>query len=76
METGGNLFLPRSPKDVGNIYSQIATELASQYVLGYLRTGTSDGDWRRVTVLLQRPHLQARTRTGYYTATARRGVPI
>ncbi len=70
-ETGGRLFLAKRPEDLSNVYTQIADELTSQYVLGYLsRNERRDGGWRRVAVRVHQPQLQARTRAGYY-ATAR-----
>lgn len=71
-ETGGRLFLPKRPADVADVYTEIANELTSQYVLGYLSSNGAapTGDsWRRVAVRVRRPNLQARTRAGYY-ATA------
>lgn len=65
--TGGRLFLPKRPTDLAEVYTQIANELTSQYVLGYLSNSAgADGGWRRVAVRVQRPNLQARTRAGYY----------
>jgi Ca-activated chloride channel family protein len=69
-ETGGRLFMPKRPLDLADVYTQIANELTSQYVIGYLSTNTrADGAWRRISVRIQRPNLQARTRAGYYAAT-------
>lgn len=69
-ETGGRLFLPKRPMDLVDVYTQIANELTSQYVIGYLSSNArADGAWRRIAVRVQRPNLQARTRAGYYAAT-------
>ena len=69
-ETGGRLFQPKRPTDLLDVYTQIANELTNQYIVGYLSTnGGADGAWRRVAVRVNRPNLQARTRTGYYAAT-------
>lgn len=66
-ETGGRLFTPKRPEDLSNVYPQIAQELTTQYVLGYLsRNERRDGGWRTIAVRLRRPQLVARTRTGYY----------
>jgi Ca-activated chloride channel family protein len=68
-ETGGRLFLPKRSTDLADVYTQIANELTSQYVLGYLSNSAgADGGWRRVAVRVHRPNLQARTRAGYYAA--------
>lgn len=69
-ETGGRLFLPKRPVDLVDVYTQIANELTNQYVIGYLSSNArADGAWRRITVRVLRPNLQARTRAGYYAAT-------
>jgi Ca-activated chloride channel homolog len=66
-ETGGRLFTANQPSELANVYGQIADELTTQYVLGYLSSnGRKDGDWRSTTVSVRRPNLQARTRPGYY----------
>jgi len=67
VETGGQLFTAKQPSELANVYGQIADELTTQYVLGYLSTnGKKDGDWRSTTVRVRRPNFQARTRPGYY----------
>ena len=67
LETGGQLFTAKQPTELANVYAQIADELTTQYVLGYLSTnGKRDGDWRSTTVRVRRPNFQARTRPGYY----------
>jgi Ca-activated chloride channel homolog len=69
-ETGGRLFLPKRPADLADVYTQIATELSNQYVVGYLSSNMrADGAWRRIAVRVLRPNLYARTRAGYYAAT-------
>lgn len=68
-ETGGRLFTPKRPEDLSNVYAQIADELTSQYLLGYLsRNERRDGGWRSIAVRLRRSQLQARTRAGYYAS--------
>jgi Ca-activated chloride channel family protein len=68
-ETGGRLFMLKRPIDLIDVYSQIANELTNQYIVGYLSSNTGgDGAWRRVSVRVSRPNLQARTRAGYYAA--------
>ena len=70
-ETGGRLFLPKRPADLADVYTEIANELTSQYVLGYLSSNAAApmGDsWRRVAVRVRRPNLQARTRAGYFAS--------
>ena len=64
-ETGGRLFLAKRPEDLSDVYTTIADELTSQYVLGYLsRNERRDAGWRSIAVRVHRPQLQARTRAG------------
>lgn len=67
-ETGAVPFFPADVKDLGKVYSAIATELASQYSIGYVPTNArGDGKYRRVIVrVANRPELTPRTRTGYF----------
>ncbi len=66
-QTGGRVFFPRRVDDLHSIYSQIADELASQYLLGYTsKNGRHDGNWRRVVVRVNRTGVQARTKQGYF----------
>jgi VWFA-related protein len=69
-ETGGRLFLPKNADALSGIYNDIADELASQYVLGYVSANTSTrSGWRTVSVRVARPGLHARTRPGYYAGS-------
>jgi Ca-activated chloride channel family protein len=65
-DTGGRMFTARQGNELAGVYSAIADELTSQYVLGYLSTAKADGAFRRISVRVARPGLQARTRAGYY----------
>jgi VWFA-related protein len=68
-ETGGRLFLPKSADALSGIYQDIADELASQYVLGYVSNNRSArSGWRTLSVRAGRPELHARSRPGYYAA--------
>ena len=70
-ETGGRAFFPSSVAELGGIYQQISEELANQYTLAYTSRNTvRNGAWRRLTVRLARPGLQARTRRGYFGPSA------
>jgi VWFA-related protein len=64
-ETGGRVFLPKRSEDLADVYTQVANELANQYVLGFLSTNHGSG-WRRLVVQVRRPNMQVRTRAGYY----------
>jgi Ca-activated chloride channel homolog len=66
-ETGGRVFFPARIEDLAGVYSRIADELASQYVLGYIsKNPRHDGAWRRLAVRVDRPGATARTRQGYF----------
>jgi VWFA-related protein len=69
-DTGGRMFLPKTASELSGIYGEIADELASQYVLGYVSNGARPG-WRAISIRLGRPDLRARARTGYFAATPR-----
>ncbi len=66
-DTGGRAFFPTRIEDLAGVYTQIADELASQYVLGYIsKNPKRDGAWRRIVVRVDRPAAVARTRQGYF----------
>lgn len=66
-ETGGRLYMPARLEDLGRAYSQVASDLRSQYTLGYLTKAEPDGRWRSLKVRVRggRP-LVVRTRAGFY----------
>ena len=70
VETGAMPFFPSRPEELDAVYSAIATELASQYSIGYVPQNVrTDGKYRRVVVkVANRPELKSRTRTGYFLA--------
>jgi len=71
-ESGGSAFAPARIKDLSDVYEQIASELKSQYNLGYISTNTeTDGAWRRIQVLCNRSGQEVRTRNGYYAPRRR-----
>jgi len=65
-ETGAQAFFP-APTGLKGVYATIASELASQYSIGYVpANGQTDGTFRRVNVqVVTRPDLRSRTRLGY-----------
>lgn len=74
-ETGGRIFMPALPRDLGGVYGEIADELSHQYWLAYVPPPPT-GNFRRVAVrILSQPTLQARTRSGYYARASRLGTP-
>jgi Ca-activated chloride channel homolog len=69
-QTGGRAFFPTRVEDLAGIYTQIADELANQYLVGYLpKNARQDGAWRRVAVRVGREGLTARTKQGYFAPT-------
>ncbi len=71
-ETGGRVFFPARIEELSGVYSRVADELASQYVLGYIsKNPKRDGAWRRINVRIDRPGTTARTRQGYFAPAGR-----
>lgn len=73
-ETGAQAFFPLEASALKGVYASIASELASQYSIGYVPVnGQADGTFRRVNVqVVTRPELRSRTRAGYTAAGATR----
>jgi Ca-activated chloride channel family protein len=66
-QTGGRTFFPQIARDLAAVYGEIKAELSSQYSLAYESTNTRrDGQFRHVTVRVERAGIIARTRPGYY----------
>jgi Ca-activated chloride channel family protein len=65
-ETGAQAFSP-SPSELKSVYRSIATEVASQYSIGYVpKDARAGGRFRRVVVqIVTKPGLRLRTRPGY-----------
>jgi VWFA-related protein len=74
-ETGGLAFAPETINDLAGVYEAIATELKSQYSLGYVSTNTkADGGFRRVQILCDVPGAEVRTRPGYHAPRVSRAA--
>ncbi|MGH9319582.1 MAG: VWA domain-containing protein [Vicinamibacteria bacterium] len=66
-ETGGQWFFPGQIQELDSAYERIATELKSQYNIGYVSNNPKrDGSWRRVVVQTSFPDFLVRTKLGYY----------
>lgn len=70
-DTGGELFLPSSARDIPKIFDKILAELNARYTVGYVSTNpAADGRFRKVEVKLVKPDAnkgaKVRTRPGYY----------
>jgi Ca-activated chloride channel family protein len=71
-QTGGRVFFPTRIEELNTVYSQIADELANQYLIGYTsKNGRRDGAWRRIVVRANRPGVEARTKQGYFAPSAK-----
>jgi hypothetical protein len=73
-ESGARAFTVVDVASLADTSASIAEELASQYVLGYLRgPATADRSWHQVAVRVPgHPHVVARTRPGYAAGRASR----
>lgn len=70
-ETGGRAWFPEHIGQLAGVYDQIASELASQYTIGYAsKNSRRDGAWRRIVVRVKRDNVTARTKQGYYAPSA------
>jgi len=66
-ETGGRIYLPMSQRDLLGAYSEVATEIKSQYIINYIPSNTArDGRFRRVRVKCTNPNYRTYSRGGYY----------
>jgi Ca-activated chloride channel family protein len=68
-ETGARAFFPDAAADLQSVYDTVASELASQYALGYVsRNPIRNGAWRRLVVRVGAAvqGVRPRTRTGYF----------
>ncbi len=67
--TGGQVFFPRSVRDLDRVYEQVVAGIRAQYTLGYVSTNTAaDGAWRRVEVKAAKDGrtYRVRARKGYF----------
>lgn len=79
-ETGGEAYFPRArtgPKDeaadeaslldLNTVFTRLASELRTQYTLGFYSTNEArDGAFRKLSVRVKKAGYTARARTGYY----------
>ena len=69
-DTGGEVFLPESLKDLAPVCERIARDIRNQYTLAYVPTNRKrDGTYRAIQVKASgqsRGHLSVRTRAGYF----------
>ena len=69
-DSGGRAFHVQDIAQLPAVYQQIADELANQYTMGYSsKNPKRDGAWRRIVVRVNRPAVNARTKSGYFAPT-------
>lgn len=66
-ETGAQAFFPETLRELKGVYDAIASELSSQYSIGYSPANArADGRFRRIVVrLMNKPAFTSRARAGY-----------
>jgi VWFA-related protein len=70
-ETGGRTFFPVKDDDLEVSFQQIATELRSQYSIGYISTNKKkDGTYREIEVKTRGKDYKILHRKGYYSPRA------
>lgn len=66
-QTGGRVLYPGTFGELGNVYLEVAQELANQYAVGYVPyNALKDGKYRNVRVTVDRAEVRISTRPGYY----------
>src|SRR5262245_18172132 len=64
-----------SLKELDRIFSSLAEQLRTQYVLGFFSINEKrDGSFRKLAVRIKKPDYSARARTGYYAPNELAGV--
>lgn len=67
--TGGEAYFPKSASRLSEVCKRIATDIRSQYTLGYMPSNQKkDGSYRKIRVSVETPNLgraSVRTRSGY-----------
>lgn len=66
--TGGEVFTPKTFRDLAPIYDGLLDELAAQYVIGYIPGEDPKPGEHRLRVEVNRPGAKARHRRGYRVA--------
>jgi Ca-activated chloride channel homolog len=79
--TGGRAFFPKKEVDLKTAFSEIETELRTQYLVAYSSTNKNrDGKFRQMRIEVTNPELRAlqlklRHRPGYYAKRLTTSVP-
>jgi len=68
-ETGGHMFEVTKKENTDQIYTTIAEELRSQYILGYTpdKSVADSGGYHRIALTAKKKDLYVQTRQGYYS---------
>lgn len=65
-QTGGAAYIPRSVSDLEDAFTQIAADLAQQYVLSYYPAADKrDGKYHVLAVRVKQPNARVRARKGF-----------
>jgi len=67
--SGGRSYFQSDPRELSATLTSIATELRSQYLLGYTpaRPAGAEPSWHSIEVVVNRPGVRVRARDGYYS---------
>lgn len=67
--SGGRSFFQTDPRELSSTLTAIASELRSQYLLGYApsRGTAAEPSWHSIDVAVNRPGARIRARDGYYS---------
>jgi VWFA-related protein len=66
-ETGGRYFEAKKKDSVDDIYTQIAEELRTQFMLGYTPPKDQASGYHSIQLTAKKQDLAVQTRTGYYS---------
>ncbi len=66
-ETGGRYFEAKKKDSVDDIYTQIAEELRTQFMLGYTPPKDQTSGYHSIRLTAKKNDLAVQTRTGYYS---------
>lgn len=66
-DTGGRIFFPVKDEDLETSFQQVASELRSQYALGYISSNKKkDGSYRNISVKTANKDYKIRHKKGYF----------
>lgn len=70
-QTGGEAYIPKSVGDLDNVFTQIAADLAQQYILSYYPAADKrDGKYHQITVRIKvKDATRVRARKGFLVRT-------